>query len=269
MNIAIITLTEQGLITAQRIKKSLKHSSSIYIPEKAIERICISESDVSTQISRFSVTLHQLVSEIFGQFDGLVFVMAIGIVMRVIAPNIKDKHSDPAVVAVDDVGRYVISVLSGHEGGANKLAHYVAATLCTDAVITTGTEAKKDIIIGIGCKKGISSEAIKNSIKDALQNINISIERVRLLSTVDIKSEEPGLLQTSEELDIPLRVVSRSEIAACTKEFSKSDFVKEKIGVWGVCEPTAIIAGRKTKLILTKQKYAGVTIAVAQENFMW
>ncbi|HDY90459.1 MAG TPA: hypothetical protein ENH82_20355, partial [bacterium] len=60
--------------------------------------------------------------------------MASGIVVRIIAPYIKDKHTDPAVVVVDDVGRSVISLVSGHEGGANKLAHRVANILKTDAI---------------------------------------------------------------------------------------------------------------------------------------
>jgi len=66
-----------------------------------------------------------------------------------------------------------------------------------------------------------------------------------------------------------LRVVSRSEIATCEKDYSKSDFVIEKIGVGGVAEPAALISGRKTKLILKRQKYPGITVAIAQENFSW
>jgi cobalt-precorrin 5A hydrolase len=186
-----------------------------------------------------------------------------------IAPYIKDKYTDPAVVVVDDVGRYVISMLSGHEGGANNLAHKVANILHTDAVITTGTEAKKDIIIGIGCKRGIRSNEVKEAILNALSGVDVSIDRVRLAGTVDLKADEAGLLRALDELGIPLRVVSRPEIDTCAKDYSKSGFVIDKIGVGGVCEPAALISGRKTKLILKKQKYPGITIAIAQENFMW
>ena len=269
LNIAVITLTEQGLKTAQRIGKSITPAPPIYVFRKIIENTCFTESSTSTNITYFSDPLHQVVNQIFKQFDGFVFIMAMGIVVRVIAPFIKDKHTDPAIVVIDDMGRFVISVLSGHEGGANQLAHNIASILHTDAVITTGTEAQKDIIVGIGCKKGVASENVKKSITDALQRANLRLGQVRLLSTIDIKSEEPGLLQASEELGIPLRVVSTTEIAACAKEHGKSNFVKEKIGVWGVCEPAALIAGRKTQLILTKQKYPGVTVAIALENFMW
>ena len=190
----------------------------------------------------FPEPLQQLVNRIFKQYDGLVFTMAMGIVVRVIAQNIQDKYNDPAVV-VDDVGRFVISVLSGHEGGANLLAHRIAAIMHTDAVITTGTEAKKDIIIGIGCKKGISSEIVKQSVINALQRVNLTLERIRLLSTIEIKSEEPGLLQAAAELGIPLRIVSRQEIAGCAKEHGKSSFVKEKIGVWGYVNPQRFFRG--------------------------
>lgn len=269
MNIAIIVLTEHGLKTALRISEGFEAAPSLYVLRKLEKINYLTEDKSSMHFVFFSEPLQQLVSQVFKQFDGLIFIMAAGIAVRVIAPYIKDKRTDPAVVVIDDMGRFVISMLSGHEGGANQLAHRAAAILHTDAVITTGTDAQRDIIVGIGCKKGITAEVVKESIFDALHTASLPIERVRLLSTVDIKSEEPGLLQASRELDIPLRVVSISEIATCAKEYSKSDFVKEKIGVWGVCEPSALIAGRKTQLVLTKRKYPGMTIAIAQENFMW
>lgn len=270
MNIAIIALTQQGLQIAQRIGKNFESTLSVYVLKKITEKNPFMECNTPAySITSFSEPLHQLVNRIFKEYDGFIFVMAIGIVVRMIAPYVKDKYTDPAIVVIDDVGRFVISMLSGHEGGANQLAYQVAAILHTDAVITTGTDAQKDLIIGIGCKRGISPEIVKESIIHALQKVNLEIEQVRLLSTIDIKSGEPGLLQASEELGIPLRVISACEIATCMKEYSKSDFVKEKIGVGGVCEPAALIAGRKTQLILTKQKYPGVTIAIARENFMW
>ncbi|MGQ3685883.1 MAG: cobalt-precorrin 5A hydrolase [Candidatus Loosdrechtia sp.] len=270
MSTAIITLTEKGLKTALRIEKGLEVAPFVYVFREGVKTGSLSENDApACNLTFFSEPLSQLIKQVFKQFDNLIFVMAVGIVVRVIAPYIKDKYSDPAVIVTDDAGRFVISLLSGHEGGANALACRVAAVLHTDAVITTGTEAQKDIIVGIGCKKGVTSGAVKNAINDALGRIGLRTEQVRLISTIDVKSQEPGLLQAVRELDIPLRVVATPEIAACVKEHSKSDFVKEKIGVWGVCEPAALIAGRKTQLILTKQKYPGVTIAIARENFMW
>ncbi len=261
MNLAIMAISDEGINVAERIKDNLDDEVTIFLPKK-LEK---SKLDATFYSNKFSDQM----GDLFSQYEGLVLIMASGIVVRTIAPYIKGKYTDPAVVVVDDVGRYVISILSGHEGGANNLAHKVASILHTDAVITTGTEAKKDIIIGIGCKRGIESDKVKEAINRALQTAEVTIDRVRLAGTVDLKADEKGLLSALQELGIPLRVVSRPEIESCAKDYSKSDFVIDKIGVGGVSEPAALISGRKTKLILKKQKYPGVTVAIAQENFMW
>jgi cobalt-precorrin 5A hydrolase len=261
MNLALIAITNDGINVAERIKEKLDGEVTVFLPQKLKQ----SKLTATYYSKRFS----DQIGDLFSNYVGLIFVMASGIVVRTIAPHITDKYTDPAVVVVDDVGRFVISILSGHEGGANNLAHSVANILHTDAVITTGTEAQKDIIIGIGCKRGIGSNEVKDAINSALTDADVSIDRVRLAGTVDLKADEVGLLSALDELGIPLRVVSRSEIDTCAKDYSKSDFVIEKIGVGGVAEPAALISGRKTKLILKRQKYPGITVAVAQENFSW
>ncbi len=261
MNLALIAITSDGIKVAERISEKLNGEVTVFLLQK------LKQSKLTA--TYFSKKLVDHVGEIFSVYDGLIFIMASGIVVRVIAPYIENKHTDPAVVVVDDVGRFVVSLLSGHEGGANKLAQKVANILKTEAVITTGTEAKKDIIIGIGCKRGIGSAEVKEAIHNVLADAGLSIDRVRLAGTVDLKADEAGLLSALDELAIPLRVVSRAEIETCAKNYSKSDFVIEKIGVGGVCEPAALLSGRKTKLILKKRKYPGITIAIAQENFMW
>ena len=74
------------------------------------------------------------------QGDNLVCVMAAGIVVRGIAPYLKGKDTDPAVVVVDEAGQFAISLLSGHLGGANELARRVAKVLGGTPVITTATD---------------------------------------------------------------------------------------------------------------------------------
>ncbi|MFQ5957263.1 MAG: cobalt-precorrin 5A hydrolase [Candidatus Brocadiales bacterium] len=261
MALALITLTEEGLRVAERLKPSLGEDADLFLPEKLCQQ--------RPHARPFSQGIRPLVEEIFGKYDGLIFIMALGIVVRAVAPHIKDKLSDPAVVVVDDVGRFAVSVLSGHEGGANDLALKAANILHGEAVITTGTEAKKDIIIGLGCKADISSGMVKEAILTSLRACNIPLERVRLAATIEERARVTGLCDGVRELGIPLKVISKEEISTCGKEFSRSEFVKEKVGVWGVCEPTALLAGRKTRLILKKQKYPGVTVAIAQENLTW
>ncbi len=72
--------------------------------------------------------------------DALVFIMATGIAVRVISPLVQDKYRDPAVVVCDERGRYAISLLSGHIGGANRLAEIIANITGGQAVITTASD---------------------------------------------------------------------------------------------------------------------------------
>ena len=74
------------------------------------------------------------------EFDAFVFIGAMGICVRTIAPFIEDKYTDPAVICVDSMGNHVISVLSGHVGGANELTRRVASALGSEAVITTQSD---------------------------------------------------------------------------------------------------------------------------------
>ena len=81
-----------------------------------------------------------LVGERWKDFDAFVFIGAMGICVRTIAPCVKDKHEDPAVVCVDSLGMNVVSVLSGHIGGANELTRDIAAYLGGREVITTQSD---------------------------------------------------------------------------------------------------------------------------------
>lgn len=81
------------------------------------------------------------VEEAFGVASGIVLIMATGIAVRLIAPLLRDKREDPGIVVVDEIGRFAISLLAGHLGGANALAERVAAALGALPVITTASEA--------------------------------------------------------------------------------------------------------------------------------
>lgn len=87
-----------------------------------------------------SVIKRAEVAERWKDFDAFIFIGAMGICVRTIAPFIEDKHTDPAVICVDSMGNHVISVLSGHVGGANDLTKQVASTLGAQPVITTQSD---------------------------------------------------------------------------------------------------------------------------------
>ena len=86
--------------------------------------------------------LQDAVAAHFGAYGAHVFVMAAGIVVRTLAGLMRHKSLDPAVIVMDETGRHVISLLSGHLGGANALTHRIAECIGADPVITTATDLR-------------------------------------------------------------------------------------------------------------------------------
>ena len=92
---------------------------------------------------RYYKKLSEEMADAFARYDALIFIMAAGIVVRSIAPYIVSKLSDPAVLVLDDRGRNIISLLSGHVGGANELTRFLAEGLGSNPVITTATDVNQ------------------------------------------------------------------------------------------------------------------------------
>ncbi len=208
--------------------------------------------------------------KIYNKCSGIIFISACGIAVRVISPYVKDKKIDAPVVVIDDGCRYCIPILSGHEGGANRLALNISAKLGIEAVVTTGTESKKNVIVGIGLRKGVDSEEIEEAVATVLSNNDISINNVRVLASIDLKMEESGLVEYARKINIPLRFIESEKIKKVENNRVFSPFVKEKIGVGGVCENAAMLAGVRTEIIIPKTIFKKkVTIAAAREKYLW
>ena len=106
----------------------------------------------------------------FGHYRHLALIMAAGIAVRLIASELRDKHQDPGVVVVDDAGSFSVSLLSGHEGGANELARKVASLIGAQPVVTTASELSETVIypprslvLGIGCHRGTRADEIEQA----------------------------------------------------------------------------------------------------------
>ena len=124
---------------------------------------------------------------------------------------------------------------------------------------------EKKLVVGIGCRRGKECSAIHDGLVKSLNDLNTDISRVNLLTSAEIKKDEQGILELSDKLNIPVSFVELEKLKLLDSDIiSKSEFVKSKFGIWGVCEPSALImAGFESKLIYKKTSYDGVTISVA------
>lgn len=194
-------------------------------------------------------------------------VAATGIAVRYLDGLPQNKHVDPAVVVLDEAGRFAIPLLSGHEGGANALAYEVAQLTGGIPAVTTATEARKPLTLGIGCRRGKSMEAIGRAVMAALSQR--ALTEVREVATIDLKADEAGLLAFCARHELPLRVIAQADVAARGWTAAPSAWVRKHVGVDGVCEPCALIASPRGRLIVPKTALDGVTVAVVEDNPAW
>nr|WP_295970078.1 cobalamin biosynthesis protein [uncultured Bacillus sp.] len=140
---AIIAITKHGVEMARRLDKVFSQTDLYYMSKfaKGDEEI--------RNIQLFSGSVKLLLPALFQQYKGIILIISLGAVVRMIAPLLQDKKTDPAVVVIDDRGENVISVLSGHIGGANELTREVAAALKARAVITTASDVQKTIPVDL------------------------------------------------------------------------------------------------------------------------
>ena len=354
--IRIVSFTDAGERLAEKIRKEL--TGQIEPGECELFR--------PGRESRDRRSLSEWTREGFCQASALIFIGAAGIAVRAIAPFLKSKAEDPAVVVLDEKGQNVISLLSGHLGGANALARRIAGITGGNPVITTATDVNesfavdtwakeqglrvinpekikvissavlrgesicfhsiypilvrghslksfiwnvgddsihsipereagnraetetclideadkktdigiptiwidyrktsgaagsetinnnvidqtlffcpRSVFLGIGCKKGISKEQIGRVFESFLEDTGIFSESLAGVGSIDIKSEEAGLLSFCEAQGLPIEFFSAEELNELSGEFSASDFVKETTGVDCVSERSAVLA---------------------------
>lgn len=134
MNIALFAYSRQGCKTARRVMEHLRADTL-----QAYTMARFEEPDFLPIQKPFK----PFYGEIFDRVDAMIFVGSVGIAVREIAPHVKDKRTDPAVVSIDELGHFAVPLLSGHIGGANDLALDLAQSIGAVPVITTATDINK------------------------------------------------------------------------------------------------------------------------------
>ncbi|WP_328870443.1 precorrin-3B C(17)-methyltransferase [Streptomyces sp. NBC_00287] len=265
----------------------------------------------------------------FAECEQLVCFLATGAVVRLVAPLLGDKRTDPGVVCVDEGGRFAVSLVGGHGGGANELAVEVAELLDAQPVVTTATDAvglpgldtlgfpvegdvaavsralldgepvaleaelawplpalkvadegaytvrltdrlvepaerevvlrPPSLVVGVGASKGAPVEEILELIHSSLEGL--SVHSVAQLTTVDAKSEEPGIVEAAERLGVPLVTYSAERLAAVEVP-NPSAAPLAAVGTPSVAEASALREGGE--LLVPKRKSAMATCAVVR-----
>jgi len=302
----------------------------------------------------------------WGEGRPLVFVLAVGAVVRTIAPLLRDKFTDPAVVAIDEGGRAAIALVGGHGGGGEAIARQVAALTGGEAIITTGSDGQglpaidtlgtpfgwrrgdgdwlaiarsllafepvavvqtcgwdlwreeipdfcqlylltpadlepdqsppgdgsglvwiserrsppvagpvvawhpRVLWVGIGCERGTDLAVLEAALERALAQENLAVEAIAGLASLDLKGDEPALLELAAKLNVPLRCFDAATLDAIAVP-TPSAIVKEEVGTRSVAEAAAIAAS-DGPLVVVKQIVRGheldaagaATIAIAR-----
>ena len=344
MRISVICFSLTGLATGERLVEGLKkqdYQAEIYKKSRYLE-------------DSVKETTQQWAGTQFECVDGIIFVGACGIAVRSISPWVKSKKADPAVLVIDECGHFVISLLSGHLGGANALAEKTACILNAVPVITTATDlhnrfavdvfaknngcaifhmdaakeasaallaeepvgfysefpwegnlpeglilcskngepvssgysrprvgaavtihkeckpfektvqiVPKTVVLGMGCRKNKEEGALYDAAMSCADRQGLYPESLKLLASIDIKKEEPGLKALAQRLGIAFCTFTGEQLLSVPGDFTGSSFVKEITGVDSVCERSAVLASKQGTLIEKKHAGDGITTAMA------
>lgn len=282
---------------------------------------------LTERVGGSTYTSKDILPEVFDDSDAIIFVCATGIAMRLVAPLLKDKLTDPAIIVIDELGQFVIPLASGHVGGANALSRDIAEYLGAIPVITTATDIHgiiaidewatqndltiinrkniskiskklllnqpvnmsvsddvvittdesevsddelglifKPIVIGMGCKKDKCFAELMSFLEETIKQLEISKDKILAIASIDIKKNEPGLMELAESLGVPFVTYSAEELKEVQGDFEASDFVEQTVGVSDVSARAAKLCGKRGQFILKKEKKDGMTISVFEKS---
>lgn len=251
LKITIFSLTEDGNKLARHLKAGINSAEHYHKP----------------------VNFIKTVQQHFLNGERCIFICATGIVVRALAPVLKDKYTDPAVLVLDEKGQFVIPLLSGHEGGANVLAAEVADYLKAQLVLTTAADYTKAVyVIGMGCDKGCPDTLLLELLRDATAELKDAVV-ASAIASIDVKKNEQGLVSLADELKLPFNTYAADKLRLVEDQLSvRSDIVFKEVGCYGVAEAAALVAaseftGNPAELVLNKVKNKRATVAIAKSYY--
>ena len=219
MRIAVLSFTGRGAGVNKRLCEELAKPERIRRPEEPEEQAgrTGSEAEYRSEVHGFekrkngdgsltpvSESLQEFTGKVFQSYDALIVVGACGIAVRAIAPWVRDKFTDPAVLAVDEGGQFVVSLLSGHVGGANELTLRTAEALGAVPVISTATDVNGLFAVDVFARENelvIGDRRLAKEYSAAL----LAGRRLPVYSMLPVVGEIPPELELISDLDEFLR----------------------------------------------------------------
>ena len=247
--VSVISLTPAGRGLAARLRPHLRNAEHLHRPQP----------------------FRDTVQGRFRAGHRLVLICATGIAVRTLAPVLGSKHGDPAVLVLDEDGRFVIPLLSGHEGGANDWADRLSRCIGAQCVITSARAYINPILVaGMGCERRCPMESLADLMESTLAGHDLEISSVSAIASIELKRNEPGLLQLAERLGVPAFFYPAATLLPYTNRLSRvSELVYRETGCYGVAEAAALshaerTTGQRAELLIPKQKNARATFALAR-----
>ncbi|MBF7097176.1 cobalt-precorrin 5A hydrolase [Alkalibacter mobilis] len=331
--IAVVSLTRQGAELAFKVSNVLEDLDVDVYYQKKFKF----SSGIAFENFR------NLIQNIFSEYSAIIFIMSTGIVVRSIASLIDSKDRDPAILVMDEKGTNIISLLSGHIGGANDMARLLANKINANPIITTASDVSnkpcvdtiairndliiddltcakvitamfvnglgikvvdewnilfdenfpetyeaegylvvsnlknldldkpyaklipKNLVLGMGCRKGVEFENIKEAIESVFDSNNLDIRALKMISTVSVKSNEKGIIGASEYYGVPLKIYEIEELEKTELKFTQSQFVKNTIGTGAVAEPCGFLGSQGGEMLVQKTIIDNITLSIWRE----
>ena len=217
---AIVAISRRGAVIGARVRDALGGGCALYVEQRF--------ADAVEGATAFDLPVRPLVGRLFNEYERLVLMMPVGAAVRLLAAHIGDKHTDAAVVCVDDAGRFAVSLLSGHVGGGDALAERVADAIGATAVITSASHVLGTLAVDMlgsefGWRIEASSAMVTRASAAVVNGEPVGVyqdagerdwwdvgkslpSNVNLCETVDRLAQFPNMLLISDRVDASDRV---------------------------------------------------------------
>ncbi|MDQ6953744.1 MAG: cobalamin biosynthesis central domain-containing protein [Mariprofundaceae bacterium] len=192
--VVLVAITKHGAAQAAKLAPMLPQADVV----TSLKFAHLFE-DAANTVKPYEGALRAQISLMFRDYDQIIYFISLGAVVRLIAPHMKSKDEDPGVLVVDDAGQYVIPVLSGHVGGANAWAEFVAGLMDATPVLTTASDVGKTIPVDIlGRELGWKVECPKINITRVSAHV-VNEEPIALID----ERENPSMDWWTRSNDLP------------------------------------------------------------------